>query len=125
MSNKGGIVAKVNERGEFMKDQLEFVGNQIKQHSELLAEQASELLRQDIALSLLHSSNDQEMNWIELFFESLGDSLCSSPDAAFRNILRCTGQFGQRAIEAEISPDKPMYFLFTPVRLFLFSFLKK
>ncbi|WP_160118372.1 ATP-binding protein [Bacillus sp. V59.32b] len=107
-----------------MNEQLGVVGNQIKQHSELLAEKVSELLNQDIAPSLLLSSKDQEINWLELFFESLGDSLCSCPDAAFRNILRCTGIFGQRAIDSEISPDKSLYFFIysrTVISDFLFE----
>jgi PAS domain S-box-containing protein len=106
-----------------MNIQLGFLGNQIKQQSGLLTQRAS-ILTGEITPSFFTSYEDEPFNWLELYFRSLGDSLCSCPITAQRNILLCAGIFSQKTVDYRISPDKSLHF-FIHSRTVISNFLSE
>ncbi|MDQ0219713.1 PAS domain-containing protein [Peribacillus cavernae] len=104
-----------------MNEQLEYIGNKIKQGSHFLAQKLSNILTVEIDPSLFIPFEDQPIDWLELYFQSIGDSLCSG-EIAERNILLCADIFGRRAVDSEIPPDKSMD-LFVHSRTVILDFL--
>ncbi|RFU63842.1 PAS domain-containing protein [Peribacillus glennii] len=105
-----------------MNKQLESVGEKIKEHSNLLAENTAKILSAEISPSFSNSCDALPENWLELYFQSIGDFLCNCRYTAQRNIFTCADIFGQRAVAFEVPLDKSIYF-FVHSRTVIFDFL--
>lgn len=105
-----------------MNMQLEIVGRKIKEYSHLLKENISNILSAEISPSFNTSAEGQPDNWMELYFQSIGDYLSYCPYTAQRNVFTCADIFGQRSVEFEVPLEKSMYF-FVHSRTVIFNFL--